>query len=53
VLSRRPGEVKSQHTIRFAGQDGGRVTPMAARNAPEFNDYFRTLWQELDIHVER
>ncbi len=26
--------------------------PMAARNAPEFNDYFKTLWQELDIHVE-
>ncbi|HZR60572.1 MAG TPA: ABC transporter ATP-binding protein [Xanthobacteraceae bacterium] len=53
VLSRRPGQMKSQHAIRFAGQDGGRLTPMAARNAPEFNDYFRTLWQELDIHVER
>ena len=52
VLSRRPGQVKSQHAIRFAGH-GGRLTPMAARNAPEFNDYFRTLWQELDIHVER
>jgi NitT/TauT family transport system ATP-binding protein len=54
VLSRRPGQVKSQHAIRFAAQDGGRrLTPLAARNAPEFNDYFRTLWQELDIHVER
>jgi NitT/TauT family transport system ATP-binding protein len=53
VLSRRPGGVKSQHKIGFAGQNGGRLTPMAARNAPEFNDYFRTLWQELDIHVER
>jgi NitT/TauT family transport system ATP-binding protein len=53
VLSRRPGQMKSQHTIRFAGQDTSRLTPMAARNAPEFNDYFRTLWQELDIHVER
>jgi NitT/TauT family transport system ATP-binding protein len=53
VLSRRPGQMKSQHTIRFAGQDASRLTPMAARNAPEFNDYFRTLWQELDIHVER
>jgi NitT/TauT family transport system ATP-binding protein len=53
VLSRRPGQVKSQHAIRFAGQDGQRLAPMAARNAPEFNDYFRTLWQELDIYVER
>jgi NitT/TauT family transport system ATP-binding protein len=53
VLSRRPGQVKSQHGIRFAGQDGGRLAPMAARNAPEFNDYFRILWQELDVHVER
>jgi NitT/TauT family transport system ATP-binding protein len=54
VLSRRPGQVKSQHAIRFAAHDGGgRPTPLAARNAPEFNDYFRTLWQELDVHVER
>jgi NitT/TauT family transport system ATP-binding protein len=54
VLSRRPGQMKSQHTIRFAARDGGgRLTPLAARNAPEFNAYFRTLWQELDIHVER
>ncbi len=55
VLSRRPGQVKSQHAIRFAAHDGGggRPPPLAARNAPEFNAYFRTLWQELDIHVER
>src|SRR5579862_7459513 len=52
VLSRRPGQVKSQHPIRFAARDGGRLTPFAARNAPQFNDYFRILWQELDVHVE-
>ncbi len=50
VLTRRPGRVKSEHAIRFAGP--GRPTTMAARDAPEFNAYFKTLWQELDIHVE-
>jgi NitT/TauT family transport system ATP-binding protein len=51
VLSRRPGRVKSQHDIRFAG-GGGRPAPFAARNAPEFNGYFNTLWKELEVHVE-
>ena len=52
VLSRRPGQVKSNHAIRFAAADAGRLAPLVARNALEFNDYFRTLWQELDVHVD-
>ena len=52
VLSRRPGQVKSNHSIRFATADGTRPAPLAARNAPEFNGYFNTLWQELEVHVE-
>jgi NitT/TauT family transport system ATP-binding protein len=52
VLSRRPGQVKSEHAVRFAGQEAGRLSPLAARNAPEFNHYFGTLWRELDVHVE-
>ncbi len=52
VMSRRPGQVKSDHTIRFGGPNSVRPTPLAARSAPEFNDYFQKLWQELDIHVE-
>jgi NitT/TauT family transport system ATP-binding protein len=52
VLSRRPGRVKSEHAIRFATTDGARPAPFAARNAPEFNGYFNTLWQELEVHVE-
>ena len=52
VLSRRPGQVKSEHSIHFATPDGARPAPFAARNAPEFNGYFNTLWRELDIHVE-
>jgi NitT/TauT family transport system ATP-binding protein len=53
VMSRRPGRVKSDHAIAFARHDDARPTPLAARNAPEFNGYFNTLWQELDVHVER
>jgi NitT/TauT family transport system ATP-binding protein len=52
VLSRRPGRVKSNHAITFAAPHGARPTPLAARNAPEFNAYFNTLWRELDVHVE-
>jgi len=52
VMSRRPGQVKSDHGIRFAAAGAGRLAPLAARNAAEFNDYFRTLWQELDVHVD-
>jgi NitT/TauT family transport system ATP-binding protein len=53
VLSRRPGRVKSDHAIRFTTANEGRPTPLAARDAPAFNDYFKTLWQEIDIHVEQ
>ena len=52
VLSRRPGQVKSDRPIRFATPDGARLSPLAARGAPEFNGYFNTLWQELEVHVE-
>ena len=52
VLSRRPGRVKSDHTIQFAPSGSVRPNPLAARNAPEFNGYFNALWQELEVHVE-
>jgi len=52
VLSRRPGRIKSQHLMRFAGHEGRRPKPLEIRGLPEFNDYFRTLWDELDVHVE-
>jgi NitT/TauT family transport system ATP-binding protein len=51
VLSRRPGQVKSEHRIHFSTCDGKRPVPFAARNAPEFNGYFNSLWRELEIHV--
>jgi NitT/TauT family transport system ATP-binding protein len=52
VMSRRPGRIKSIRAISFAAGNGTRPTPLAARNSPEFSDYFNTLWQELDVHVE-
>lgn len=52
VLSRRPGRIKSQHRIVFPSVPGRRPTPFEARGLPEFNDYFNTLWDELDVHVE-
>ena len=52
VLSRRPGCVKSDHPIRLKTADGRRPAPFAARNTAEFNGYFNTLWQELEVHVE-
>jgi NitT/TauT family transport system ATP-binding protein len=52
VLSRRPGRVKSEHRIDFSAPNGARPTPFAARSAPEFNQYFNALWQELEVHVE-
>lgn len=52
VLSRRPGRIKSQHMMRFPSHGTKRPTPFEARALPEFNTYFATLWDELDVHVE-
>lgn len=48
VLSRRPGTVKSIHTIKLTCDS---CTPLRKREAPEFRYYFNTIWKELDIHV--
>jgi NitT/TauT family transport system ATP-binding protein len=49
VLSKRPAKIKSIHDIKFSIR--GR-TPLKAREAPEFRDYFNSIWKELDVHVE-
>ena len=49
VMSRGPGQVKSEHVMEFAGAT--HPAPFAARGAPEFAGYFNTLWHELDVHV--
>jgi NitT/TauT family transport system ATP-binding protein len=52
VLSRRPGRIRSQHLMRFPSHPQSRPTPFEVRSLPEFNGYFSTLWDELDVHVE-
>lgn len=52
VMSRRPGRIRSDHAIRLDAGDGQRPTPFAARSTPQFNTYFKMLWEELEVHVE-
>ena len=44
VLSKRPATIKKELTIHLTLPDN---TPLAARNAPEFHDYFTLLWKEI------
>jgi len=45
VLSGRPASVKSTVPIRLTLKDN---SPLAARNAPEFQQYFNSLWEDLN-----
>ncbi len=45
VLSARPAKVKSEVPIRLTISE---PSPLAAMNAPEFNDYFNLIWEELN-----
>jgi len=44
VLSHRPAVVKKEMSIKLTLKDD---SPLAARNAPEFTDYFNQLWRDL------
>ncbi len=44
VLSKRPATVKCEFPISLTLADD---SPLAARNAPEFNGYFNQLWEEI------
>ncbi len=46
VLSGRPATVKKEISIHLTLQDD---SPLAARNAPEFNEYFNQLWEEMKV----
>lgn len=45
VLSRRPGTVKKEITVKLSCE---KRSPITSRNAPEFKDYFNMLWKELN-----
>ena len=49
VLTRRPGEIKSEHNIMLTTCEN--KTPIICREAPEFRVYFNKIWKELDVHV--
>ncbi len=44
VLSKRPAVVKKELPIHLTYEDS---SPLAARNAPEFQAYFNQLWEDL------
>lgn len=47
VLSKRPSTIKSQHNIYFENLQGEK-TPFKCRKSPKFQEYFDTLWKEID-----
>lgn len=48
VLSKRPSTIKGIYDINLTINE--EKTPLSARKAPEFKDYFNLLWKELDIY---
>lgn len=44
ILSGRPATVSKELPIRLTIKD---ASPLAARNAPEFPNYFKQIWEEL------
>ncbi|MGN0480513.1 MAG: ABC transporter ATP-binding protein [Lachnospiraceae bacterium] len=45
VLSDRPGTINNIIPIKLTIENR---TPFSSRSAPEFNDYFNTIWKELN-----
>lgn len=53
VLSKRPGRISNDVKITFTdacGRVRDDLTPLEARNAPEFHEYFNMIWKELNGH---
>ena len=48
VLTKRPATVKCIFSIHLSIDE---YSPMKAREAPEFKEYFNAIWKELDVHV--
>ena len=46
VLTKRPGTIKSIHSIDFEMENRN---PINCRESPKFSTYFNTLWRELGI----
>ena len=48
VLSRRPAHISRIMEIPF---DNPELTPLQRREQHPFQEYFNTIWRELDVHV--
>ena len=48
VLSKRPAHISRIMEIRFADPE---LTPLQRREQHQFQEYFNTIWKELDVHV--
>ncbi len=46
LLTKRPATVKHSLPIDMVG-----VSPLKRRGLPTFQDYFNTIWKEMDVHV--
>lgn len=46
LLSKRPAVVKHSLTIDMAG-----ISPLSRRSQPAFQEYFHTIWKEMDVNV--
>ena len=44
VLSKRPARIKNDIPVHLTLKDS---SPLAARNAPEFQDLFNLLWKDI------
>ncbi len=49
VMSPRPGKIKAEYRIELSGKNG---SPFAARQAPEFREYFKAIWSDLEVKSE-
>ena len=49
-MTNRPGRIKRELDIQLSE---GHDSPLHAREAPEFSAYFKQIWKELDINVDR
>ena len=48
VLTKRPARVKAVYEIKLGADID---SPMKARDASAFKEYFNLIWKELDVHV--
>lgn len=48
VLTKRPARVKRIYEVHLTGDTS---SALQCRKAPEFGEYFQSIWKELDVHV--